>query len=232
MPRRNIARRADVLPEAAPLVDLLVEERLLSVDTRVARDSKTGEEKQESTIEPTHEALLRQWALLDGWLTEDFGLLATLEGVKRGARDWDANAHGDSWLAHQGQWLTEALALDARPDIAGRLDAIDRAYVAGRRAREETARAEAEQRRREREEEQARKLADARKIAFRTGEAMIRKHYAASILSHSRKKNRKVGELCHSRRTAAVLNFGHTRLSVNTYVPLCVSPTDTMSDAG
>lgn len=30
-PRRNIARRADIPPEAAPLIDLLVEERLLSV---------------------------------------------------------------------------------------------------------------------------------------------------------------------------------------------------------
>ena len=168
-PRRNIARRSEIPPETAPLIDLLVEERLLSGDTRAARDSKTGEETRESTIEPTHEALLRQWGLLDGWLTEDFGLLATLEGIKRAARDWDANARGNSWLAHQGQRLTEALALDARPDLAGRLDATDRAYLAGCRAREETARAEAEQRRREREEEQARKLADARKIAFRTG---------------------------------------------------------------
>jgi WD40 repeat protein len=167
-PRRNIARRSDIPPEAAPLIDFLVEERLLSVDTRVARDSKTGEETRESTIEPTHEALLRQWGLFDGWLTEDFGLLATLEGVKRGARDWDANSRGDSWLAHQGQRLTEALALDARPDIAGRLDATDRAYLAGCRLRDETARAEAEQRLHEREQEQARKLADARKIAFRT----------------------------------------------------------------
>jgi WD40 repeat protein len=164
-PRRNIARRSDIPPEAAPLIDLLVEERLLSVDTRVTRDLKTGEETRESTIEPTHEALLRQWGLLDGWLTEDFGLLATLEGVKRAARDWDANARGDSWLAHQGQRLTEALALDARPDIAGRLDATDRAYLAACCVREERARADAEQRRREREEEQARKLADAEKLA-------------------------------------------------------------------
>ena len=128
-PRRNIARRADIPAEAAPLIDLLVEERLLSVDTRVSRDSKTGDETRESTIEPTHEALLRQWGLLDGWLTEDLGLLATLEGVKRAARDWDANARGDSWLAHQGQRLAEAFALDGRPDIAARLDETDRAYL-------------------------------------------------------------------------------------------------------
>lgn len=37
-----------------------------------------------------HEALLRQWGLLGGRLTEDFGFLATLEGIKRTARDWDA----------------------------------------------------------------------------------------------------------------------------------------------
>ena len=163
--RRNIARRADIPAEAAPLIDLLVEERLLSVDTRSTRAPATREETRELTIEPTHEALLRQWGLLDGWLKEDFGLLTTLEGVKRAARDWDANARGDSWLAHQGQRLAEAQALDARPDIAARLDATDRAYLAGCRELEEARRAEAERRRREREEEQARRLADAQKLA-------------------------------------------------------------------
>jgi WD40 repeat protein len=164
-PRRNIARRAEIPAEAGPLIDLLVEERLLSVDTRSTLDPQTGGETRESTIEPTHEALLRQWGLLDGWLKEDFGFLTTLEGAKRAAREWDANRRGDSWLAHQGQRLIEAQALDARPDIAARLDATDRAYLAGCRAREETAFAEAEQRRREREEEQQRKLADAERIA-------------------------------------------------------------------
>ena len=45
----------------------------------------------EATIEPAHEALLRQWGLLQGWLTEDAGLLGVLEGVKRASRDWAAN---------------------------------------------------------------------------------------------------------------------------------------------
>ena len=43
------------------------------------------------TIEPVHEALLRQWGLLQGWLAEDLGALTTLEGVKRASRDWAAN---------------------------------------------------------------------------------------------------------------------------------------------
>jgi len=88
--RRNIARRSDIPLEAASLIDLLVEERLLSRDTRVTRDLQTGDEIREPTIEPTHEALLRQWGLLDGWLKDDFSLLTTLEGVKRATRDWDA----------------------------------------------------------------------------------------------------------------------------------------------
>jgi WD40 repeat protein len=155
-PRRNIARRSDIPAEAAPLIDNLIEERLLSADTRVTRDPRTRDETRESTIEPTHEALLRQWGLLDGWLKEDFGLLATLEGVKRASRDWDAHARGDSWLAHLGERLAEAQALDARPDIAARLDAADRAYLTGCRSRQEAARAQAEQRRREREETLAR----------------------------------------------------------------------------
>ena len=43
-PRRNIARRADIPVESLPLLDLLAEERLLSRDTRVARDPVTGQE--------------------------------------------------------------------------------------------------------------------------------------------------------------------------------------------
>ena len=90
-PRRRIARRSEIPAESRPLIDLLVEQRLLSTD--VAKD--TGE----VTIEPVHEALLRQWGLLQGWLAEDAGLLGVLEGVKRASRDWAANSKG-ARLAH------------------------------------------------------------------------------------------------------------------------------------
>jgi hypothetical protein len=166
-PRRNIALYSDIPSEAVPLLDLLVEERLLSADMRVRRDLITGEETREPTIEPTHEALLRQWGLLDSWLKEDFALLTTLEGVKRAGGEWDANARGESWLSHQGQRLAEAQALEARRDLAVRLDATDHAYLVGCRAREEKARVDAERRRREREKDQKRKLDDARKITWR-----------------------------------------------------------------
>jgi WD40 repeat protein len=160
-PRRNIARRADIPAEAAPLIDLLVEERLLSASARKARDPGTGGEISEATIEPTHEALLRQWGLLDGWLAQDFGLLTTLEAVKRAARDWDANARAGSWAAHRDQRLAEAQALDARPDIAARLDATDRAYLAACRAQQDKAEREAKDRQAEREAERQRQIEDA-----------------------------------------------------------------------
>jgi len=129
--RRRVARAAQIPAEAAPLIELLVEQRLLTRDV----DPLTGE----ATIEPAHEALLRQWGGLKGWLEEDFGRLAALEGVKRAARDWDANDKNLAWAAHAGARLAEAGALDARPDLAEMLDAVDRAYLAACREKEREA---------------------------------------------------------------------------------------------
>ena len=117
------------------------------------------------TLEPAHEALLRQWGLLEGWLKEDFGLLTTLEGVKRAARDWRMNAGVEGWLAHSGSRLAEASALDARHDIAARLDVVDRAYLDRCRACDAAAQAAEAQRAREREEEQVRRVRDAEALA-------------------------------------------------------------------
>ena len=158
--RRRIAHAAQIPAEARPLIDLLVEQRLLTRDK-----DETGE----ATIEPTHEALLRQWEHLARWLSEDFGLLITLEGVNRAARDWDANGHSEAWLSHQGPRLAGAQMLDTRADIAGRFDANDRAYLAACQAKEQAARAREKAHRQAREEEQARRLRDARQLAWRTG---------------------------------------------------------------
>jgi WD40 repeat protein len=127
-PRRMVARRSDIPEECRPLVDHFITARLLTTD----KNETTGEE----TIEPAHEALLRQWGLLKGWLAEDFGKLATLESVKRAARDWDANAKDATWLNHRGARLLDAEALHTREDLAAKLDTRDRAYLAEARAAE------------------------------------------------------------------------------------------------
>ena len=120
-PRRRIARLSEIPAESRPLIDLLVEQRLLSTD--VAKE--TGE----VTIEPVHEALLRQWGLLQGWLAEDAGLLGVLDGIKRASRDWAANGKDAAWLTHSGERLRAAAQLSNRPDLSNNLEPTDWEYI-------------------------------------------------------------------------------------------------------
>ena len=53
-PRRRVARLSEIPNDVRPLIDQLIEQRLLATDV----DKATGE----TTIEPAHEALLRQWS--------------------------------------------------------------------------------------------------------------------------------------------------------------------------
>jgi formylglycine-generating enzyme required for sulfatase activity len=129
--RRRVARLSEIPAESRPLIQHLVEQRLLATD--VAKDT------DEDTIEPAHEALLRQWGLLQGWLAEDAGLLAVLEAVKRASRDWAANAKNAAWLAHSKDRLATAERLDNRPDLAANLEPTDRAYLAECRTAERDA---------------------------------------------------------------------------------------------
>jgi formylglycine-generating enzyme required for sulfatase activity len=128
-PRRRVARLAEIPAAARPLIQHLVDQRLLATDMHTG----TGE----ATIEPAHEALLRQWSLLQGWLTEDAGLLAILEGVKRAGRDWAENEHNRAWVAHQTDRLVAAERLSARPDLSANLDPTDKAYIAACRKAED-----------------------------------------------------------------------------------------------
>ena len=148
-PRRRVARLSEIPEEARPLIAHLINARLLATD----RIAETGE----TTVEPAHEALLRQWGLLQGWLEQDFAALSSLEAVRRAARDWEANARDEAWLAHTGGRLEDAEALLAREDFARSLAAADRAYLATARAVDAA--------RRNRELEEARKLAEAERVA-------------------------------------------------------------------
>lgn len=131
-PRRRVALRSEIPLEARPLIDQLVAQHLLSTDF----NKTTGE----ATIEPTHEALLRQWGLLQGWLAEDAGLLGVMEVVKRAARDWVANGRHKAWLTHARDRLKTAEGLRERPDLSGNLDATDWEYLAACRKAEQDAR--------------------------------------------------------------------------------------------
>jgi formylglycine-generating enzyme required for sulfatase activity len=133
--RRRVARLSEIPTEARPFVDLLVAQRLLSTD--VAGGNK------EITIEPAHEALLRRWRLLQGWLNEDATLLTTLDDVKHAARDWTSNGKANAWLAHAGERLHMAERLQARADLAANLDRAEKEYIIACRMDEEAARTRA-----------------------------------------------------------------------------------------
>ena len=151
-PRRRVARRSEIPADSRALLRNLVEQRLLTTDI----DKQTGER----TIEPAHEALLRQWSLLEGWLTEDTELLAVLEGVKRASRDWAKENKSTAWLTHAADRLAAAEDLRHRPDLAANLDETNHEYLAVCRT-SENERLAAEKRQREAELEAARALAAA-----------------------------------------------------------------------
>ncbi|MCP4385313.1 MAG: TIR domain-containing protein [Hyphomicrobiales bacterium] len=164
-PRRRVARLVEIPEEARPLVDHLIAARLLATDV----SAETGER----TIEPAHEALLRQWGLLQGWLEEDFAAFATQDAVKRAASEWAANARDDAWLAHTAGRLDDAESLLKRDDFAASLDPTDRAYLAAARA--------ADTARRNHELEEARKLAAAQQEAAERQKQVARRTLWAAV---------------------------------------------------
>jgi formylglycine-generating enzyme required for sulfatase activity len=130
-PRRRVAALSEIPTDSRPLVRLFVEQRLLATDI----SDGTGEQ----TIEPAHEALLRQWSLLRGWLAEDTGLLRIMDGVKRASKDWSDNGKIAAWLTHTGGRLEAAERLSVRKDLSARLSDVDRAYLAACRKAETAA---------------------------------------------------------------------------------------------
>jgi hypothetical protein len=119
LPYRKVALLSQVPEEARALIEHFVEFRLLAKDTNP---------QGEIAIEPAHEALLRQWTKLRGWLEEDTAALATLESVKAASRDWNANACSAEWLTHAAGRLK--LAETLKQKWVGIFNNIDNDYLA------------------------------------------------------------------------------------------------------
>jgi hypothetical protein len=131
-PRCRLARVSEIPSEARRLIRRLIEHRLLATD--VAQD--TGE----VAIELAHEAVLRRWGLLRGWLNEDIETLLTLKSVKDSALDRTANRGPRAWFTHARNRLEEAERPKGRDDLALHLRPAERDYLVQRQQRENTAR--------------------------------------------------------------------------------------------
>lgn len=127
--KRRVARRTDLPAGTHALADQFITQRLLVSD--------------DGEIEVAHEAILRQWSALAGWITEERGALVVLDGVRAAAREWEApRATGSrqakmvqdwrdtSRLTHRGARLKEAEAVAAREDLAAAVDSGMREYLA------------------------------------------------------------------------------------------------------
>jgi hypothetical protein len=139
----------DLPPRALPLLRRFVDARLLVTD----RDPQNRE-----TIEVAHEALLRTWPLLGGWLTEDQDKLRLLESIQRSAEEWDQGGRRDDLLIHRNGRLKDAEALLSNPRFTLPEASVERAYLdacsTAQRAREAAEK-----------EEQERRIHDAERIA-------------------------------------------------------------------
>ncbi|NQZ11411.1 MAG: GHKL domain-containing protein, partial [Algicola sp.] len=119
--RRRVANLTEIPEQARPILKHLVEQRLLSTDIDPAT--------KQTTIEPAHEALLRQWRLLQNWLAEDYGALTLLENLQRASQDWSDNQHNSDWLIHTAGRLKEAERLKERSDLSRFFKRNDRHYL-------------------------------------------------------------------------------------------------------
>jgi len=163
---RRRARFDDLPRRALPLLRRFVDARLLVTD----RDPQGRE-----TIEVAHEALLRTWPLLGGWLAEDQDKLRLLESIQRSAEEWDQGERRDDLLVHRNGRLKNAEALLANPRFTLPEASVERAYLdacsAAQQGREAAEKKEQERRIRDAEriaEEQKRAAEAQKNIARRT----------------------------------------------------------------
>jgi hypothetical protein len=143
-PMRQVAKLAELPADIHPLVERLVEARLLIRD--------------KDAIEVAHESLLRQWPSLRGWLTEELDKLRLRETIRLSAAEWKKEGEREDLLVHRNGRLKDAEALLATPGYVVSADSDERVYLNACTAAQQ-AREAAEK------EEQERRIRDAERIA-------------------------------------------------------------------
>jgi WD40 repeat protein len=139
-PKRRVARWGEIPAAAHPLLERLIEVRLLIRD----RQQLEGRSEESITVEIAHEALLRQWTTLTTWLDEDADTLKTAHAIRRTAGEWNKNSRAPAWLVHSGERLEAAEAVQKRQAFHQLLGQEGGDYLAACRAKEEAATAERE----------------------------------------------------------------------------------------
>jgi hypothetical protein len=137
-PLRRRATESDLPADARPLIDALVEKRLLVRD----RD----EHSDKVVVEVALEALFEVWTELAGWIENERENVKTAEEIGRSATAWASHDHNDSWLTFEGERLAAAGKLLTQRGFSVRLEPT-RAFIEACQEREDTRRTMEQQRR-------------------------------------------------------------------------------------
>lgn len=119
----DVRRRAPVTdlgdePSMVLVVEQFTVARLLTVD----RDVTT----REPTVEVAHEALMREWPRLAGWLDDDRDLLRSVESIAIAATIWSDGGRREADL-YRGDRLADAV--DLRLDHPDRFRPLDHGFI-------------------------------------------------------------------------------------------------------
>jgi WD40 repeat protein/DNA-binding SARP family transcriptional activator len=140
-PTRRRALRSELAAAAGPsagevldVIEVWAQARLLTLDRHP--------ESREPTVEVAHEALLREWPRLRGWLEHDREEILALGQLREAATSWAELDH-DQGALYRGSRLE--VALDISEGRSGSLPALEREFLdASREERDREQRREAE----------------------------------------------------------------------------------------
>lgn len=140
--QRRVADR-EKMPEAThPFLDRLIAARLLTQDRRIV--DTQGYQDQTTTVEVSHEALLRQWPTLRMWLDQDEDQLKITETVRHCATEWEREGRDNDWLDLRGERLKAAEDLIQQPALWKLLGQQGQEYIGACRSKEDQAKSERE----------------------------------------------------------------------------------------
>jgi WD40 repeat protein len=125
---RRRAQKSELLPtsEQAEAIEAVIQTLADARLVTTARDIATGKEQ----VDVSHEALIRGWPRLRGWIDEDRAGLRTHRRLTEAAIEWDGNYRDESYLYH-GVRLAEAEEWAEK--YADNLNALEQSFIqAGR----------------------------------------------------------------------------------------------------
>jgi hypothetical protein len=134
-PKRRVARWNEIPEPSQGVVERLIDQRLLLRDERKVAPGQPAM----TVVEIAHEALLRQWPPLAGWLNEEGDALRMIEALEQAAGEWNGNGRNEAWLVHKGTRLADAETLLGRDDYKRRQGDIGSDYLLACRRQEDEA---------------------------------------------------------------------------------------------